>query len=101
MSSSPPVTLHFDISGTSVSSLQNFLQHVPDMTVREALDFMRPHCPGLTAGMLNDLIVANGWEVAQISIKCLFDEQLKLAVRIFTIEAPYPVYRLFNEPLRR
>ena len=34
----------------------------------------------------------------QIIIAGLTDEELKLAVRIFTIEAPYPVYRKFNDP---
>jgi hypothetical protein len=36
--------------------------------------------------------------VAQIPIAGLADEELKLALRIFTVEAPYPVYRKFNDP---
>ena len=59
---------------------------------------MRPCLPGLTPSVLENILVANAWEVAQIAIAGLADEELKLAVRIFTIEAPYPVYRKFNDP---
>ena len=97
MSHVPPANC-FDISGTSVSSLQGFLDHAPDLTVRQALQLMRPCLPGLTPSVLENILVANAWEVAQIAIAGLADEELKLAVRIFTIEAPYPVYRKFNDP---
>ena len=97
MSHFPPAD-SFDISGSSVSSLQGFLDHVPDVTVAQALELMRAHLPGLTPSLLHNILVANTWEVAQIVIAGLTDEELKLAVRIFTIEAPYPVYRKFNDP---
>ena len=97
MSHFPPADA-FDISGSSVSSLQGFLDHVPDVTVAQALELMRAHLPGLTPSVLHNILVANTWEVRQIIIAGLTDEELKLAVRIFTIEAPYPVYRKFNDP---
>ena len=97
MSLAPPSDF-FDISGTSVSALQGFLDHAPDMTVRDSLQLMRPHLTGLTPAVLDNILVANEWEVAQIPIAGLVDEELKLAVRIFTVEAPYPVYRKFNDP---
>ena len=97
MSHFPPAD-SFDISGSSVSSLQGFLDHVPDVTVAQALELMRAHLPGLTPSVLHNILVANTWEVRQIVIAGLTDEELKLAVRIFTIEAPYPVYRKFNDP---
>ena len=97
MSHFPPAD-SFDISGSSVSSLQGFLDHVPDVTVAQALELMRPHLPGRTPSVLHNILVANTWEVQQIVIAGLTDEELKLAVRIFTIEGPYPVYRKFNDP---
>ena len=97
MSHFPPAD-SFDISGSSVSSLQGFLDHVPDLTVAQSLELMRPRLPGLTPSVLHNILVANTWEVAQIATAGLTDEELKLAVRIFTIEAPYPVYRKVNDP---
>ena len=87
----------FDISGTSVSGLQNFLSAVPDTSVRDALEQLRPSCTGLSATVLSDMIEANTWEVGQIQVPCLTQDQ-KLAVRIYTCEIPFPMYRWFNEP---
>ncbi len=87
----------FDISGTSVSSLQNFLSGVVDISVRDALEQLRPCCTGLSASVLDDMLTANAWEVAQIDMTCINHDQ-KLAVRIYTCELPFPVYRWFNEP---
>jgi hypothetical protein len=88
----------FDISGTSVSSLQNFLASAPDVTCRQALFILLPLCPGLTQAVLEDMLVANGWEVQHIHVPGLVDQELKLAVRMFTVEQPYPLYRSFNNP---
>ena len=58
----------FDITGTSVSGLQNFLRDVPDTSVRDALEQLRPYCTGLSAAALSDMLVANAWEVDQIEV---------------------------------
>ena len=87
----------FDITGTSVSGLQNFLSAIPDTSARAALEQLRPCCTWLSAAVLNDMIVANTWEVGQIQVRCLTQDQ-KLAVRIYTCETPFPMYRWFNEP---
>jgi hypothetical protein len=44
------------------------------------------------------MLVANGWEVQQVQVAGLADLELKLAVRMFTVEQPYPLYRSFNNP---
>jgi hypothetical protein len=44
------------------------------------------------------MLVANGWEVQQIHVPGLTDFELKLAVRMFTVEQPYQLYRSFNNP---
>ena len=88
----------FDISGTSVASLQNFLEPTPDVTCREALFFLLPQCHGLAPKKLDEMLVANGWEVQQVQVAGLADLELKLAVRMFTVEQPYPLYRSFNNP---
>jgi hypothetical protein len=44
------------------------------------------------------MLVANGWEVQHIHVPGLTDFELKLAVRMFTVEQPYPLYRSFNNP---
>ena len=88
----------FDISGTSVASLQNFLEPTPDVTCRQALFFLLPQCHGLTPKKLEEMLVANGWEVEQVQVAGLADLELKLAVRMFTVEQPYPLYRSFNNP---
>jgi hypothetical protein len=80
-----------------VSSLQNFLQHTPDVTVRQALTLMMPHMPGFSVSMLEDVLVANAFEVSHIHVAGLDDAELKLAVRIFTIEHPYAVCYPFND----
>jgi hypothetical protein len=54
----------FTISGTSVSALQCFLDHAPDMTVRQSLQLMRPHLTGITPADFDSILVANEWEVA-------------------------------------
>jgi hypothetical protein len=59
----------FDISVTSVSSLQNWLISIPDLPLREALELLRPHCPGLSVAVLADLIEANDFEVANITVR--------------------------------
>ncbi len=93
-----PAADAFDISGTSVASLQNFLDPTPDATCREALFLLLPHCPGLHPPVLDNMLVANGWEVQHIHVPGLTDFELKLAVRMFTVELPYPLYRSFNNP---
>jgi hypothetical protein len=80
-----------------VSSLQNFLQHTPDVTVRQALTLMMPHMPGFSVSMLEDVLVANAFEVSHIHVAGIDDAELKLAVRIFTIEHPYAVCYPFND----
>jgi hypothetical protein len=97
MSHFPPAD-SFDISGTSVASLHNFLNTTPDVSCRQALLSLLPHCPGLTPAALDDMLFANGWEVQNIQVAGLMDQELKLAVRMFTVEEPYPLYRSFNEP---
>ena len=98
----PPLSLPpadaFDISGTSVSSLQNFLAPTPDVSCRQALFILLPHCPGLVPSVLEDMLIANGWEVQHIHVAGLVDHELKLAVRMFTVEHPFPLYRSFNNP---
>jgi hypothetical protein len=95
---SAPAADAFDISGTSVASLQNFLEPTPDFTCRQALFFLLPHCHGLAPKKLDEMLVANGWEVEQVQVAGLADYELKLAVRMFTVEQPYPLYRSFNNP---
>ena len=93
-----PPTDVFDISGTSVASLQNFLDTTADITCRQALFILLPHCPGLAPSVLESMLVANGWEVQHVQVAGLVDQELKLAVRMFTVELPYPLYRTFNNP---
>jgi hypothetical protein len=44
------------------------------------------------------MLVAHGWEVQHIHVPGLVDFELKLAVRMYTVEQPYPLYRSFNNP---
>jgi hypothetical protein len=88
----------FDVSGSSVSALQYFLDDVADVSVEDALETLRPYCAGLSAHMLNSMIVANRFEVQGISISCLSDVEPKLAIRLFTINEPYQLFRWFNKP---
>jgi hypothetical protein len=44
------------------------------------------------------MLLANGWEVQHVHVPGLVDQELKLAVRMFTVELPYPLYRSFNNP---
>ena len=48
--------------------------------------------------VLEDMLIANGWEVQHIHVAGLVDHELKLAVRMFTVEHPFPLYRSFNNP---
>lgn len=59
----------FDISVTSVSSLQNWLISIPDLPLRQALELLRPHCPGLSAAILTDMLESNDFEVANITVR--------------------------------
>ena len=95
---SAPAADAFDISGTSVASLHNFLVPTPDVTCRLALLSLLPQCFGLAPQTLEDMLFANGWEVEQVQVAGLADLELKLAVRMFTVEQPYPLYRSFNNP---
>jgi hypothetical protein len=66
----------FDISVTSVSSLQNWLVAIPDLPLGQALEQLRPHCPGLSVELLADIIESNDFEVAAITVRhacsCVF-----------------------------
>lgn len=88
----------FDISQTSVSRLHNWLAVIPDVPLRQALEQLLPYCPGLSSGMLADMIESNGSEVATITVHGFVDQDLKLAIRMFTVEEPFPIYAWFNEP---
>jgi hypothetical protein len=44
------------------------------------------------------MLVANGWEMQNIHVPGQADFELKLAVRMFTVEQPHPLYRSFNNP---
>jgi hypothetical protein len=94
------MSIPFDISGATATSLnvslQGFLDRAPDLTVRQSLELMRPHMPDLNPSDFDSMIVANMWEVEQIHIACLEDIELKLAVRIYTAQQPYAVYRKLN-----
>jgi hypothetical protein len=100
------MSIPFDISGataTSLSlnfSLQGFLDRAPDLTVRQSLELMRPHMPELwlKSSVFDNMLDANSWEMEQIHVAYLEDPQLKLAVRIYTLEHPYPVHSKFNLP---
>ncbi len=59
----------FDISVTSVSGLQNWLISIPDLPLRQALELLRPHCPGLSAAILTDMLESNDFEVANITVR--------------------------------
>lgn len=59
----------FDISVTSVSSLQNWLVSIPDLPLGQALELLRPHCPGLSVELLADIIESNDFEVAAITVR--------------------------------
>jgi hypothetical protein len=101
MASAPP-TKCFDISGTSVPSLHNFLLATSDMTVRDALKIVRPHISGLTDSVLKEMLADNGRWVEQVKIACLAGQELKLALRIFTIiETPFndPFYNKVTDAL--
>ena len=90
----------FDFSKTSVAPLHNFLNDTPVLTVRESLIRLLPHYrnPELTLDVLDDMLTANGEEVKLICIVGLTDLEQKLAIRMYTAEEPYPLYRGFNEP---
>jgi hypothetical protein len=88
----------FDISGSSVSALQNFLDWVPDVPLEEALEILRPYCTGLSRELLQSMIVSNKFEVQHVSIACLPDVELKLAIRLFTVNEPFQLFRWFNRP---
>lgn len=101
MASAPP-TKCFDISGSSVPSLHNFLLATSDMTVRDALKIVRPHISGLTDSVLKEMLADNGRWVEQVQMACLAGQELKLALRIFTIiETPFndPFYNKVTDAL--
>jgi hypothetical protein len=88
----------FDLSDTSVSALQHFLDSAPDEPIEKALMILLPYCDGLSRDMLVDMIEANKFEVQHISIAHLPDVELRLAIRLFTVNEPFPLYRWFNAP---
>jgi hypothetical protein len=88
----------FDVSGTSVSSLQFFLDGTAVTTIDVAIETLREYCPDCTPHVANATLVANKWEVAQIRIPGFTNEDFKSAIRIFTAELPYPFYKWTNAP---
>ena len=88
----------FDISGTSVSILQGFLDATEVLSIDHAIEIFRSYCPGCSRQHAHNALVANKWEVAQIHIAGFTNEDLKAAIRIFTAEHPYPFYKWVNAP---
>jgi hypothetical protein len=88
----------FDVSGTSVASLQGFLDGALVISIGDALKMVREYCPGCTPQLVQNTLVANKWEVAQIVIAGFANEDYKCAIRIFTAEGPFPFYKWINAP---
>ena len=88
----------FDVSGTSVAALQGFLNATAVVCIEEALETLRAYCPGCSPQVVIDTLVANKWEVAQITIVGFANEDYKCAIRIFTAEEPFPFYKWTNAP---
>jgi hypothetical protein len=88
----------FDVSGTSVSILQGFLDATEVLSIDNAIEILRNYCPGCSRQHAYNALVANKWEVAQIHIAGFTNEDLKAAIRIFTAEHPYPFYKWVNAP---
>ena len=88
----------FDISGTSVACLQGFLDLTPVVSIEHAIDILRSYCPGCSIQVAHNTLVANKWEVAQITIDGFKNEDFKCVIRIFTAEKPYAFYKWINAP---
>jgi len=61
----------FDVSGTSVAILQGFLNATVVVSIDEAIEILRAYCPDCSPEIAEDTLVANKWEVAQITIDWL------------------------------
>ena len=88
----------FDISGSSVASMQYFLDDTAVTSIDAAIETLREYCPGCTPHLAHATLVANKWEVEQIHIPGFVQEDRKVAIRIFTAELPYPFYKWTNAP---
>jgi hypothetical protein len=88
----------FDVSGTSVASLQFFLDGTAITTIDVAIETLREYCPDCTPHLVSATLIANKWEVAQIHIPGFTNEGYKSAIRIFTAELPFPFYKWTNAP---
>jgi len=88
----------FDVSGTSVALLQGFLNTTAVVSIDEAIEILRNYCPQCSLQVALDTLVANKWEVAQITIVGFSNEHYKCAIRIFTAEEPFPFYKWTNAP---
>jgi hypothetical protein len=84
----------FDISLTSVASLQGFLNSTPVFNIDEAIQTLRNYCPNCPPHVARDTLVASKFTVAQVIIDGFNNEDYKSAIRIFTNERPYPFYKL-------
>ena len=88
----------FDVSGTSVAILQGFLNTTVVVSIEQAIEILRPYCPHCSPQIALDTLVANKWEVAQITIDGFANEDYKCAIRIYTAEEPFPFYKWTNAP---
>ena len=88
----------FDVSGTSVAILQGFLNATVVVSIDEVIEILRTYCPHCSPEIAEDTLVANKWEVAQITIHGFANEDYKCAIRIYTAEKPYPFYKWTNAP---
>ncbi len=90
----------FDISGTSVSGLQNFLSAVPDTSVRDALEQLRPSCTGLSATVLSDMIEANTWEVGHLHVRDTLSH-VPMVQRAVLLQGASPIFFRLGVSLTR
>ena len=88
----------FDVSGTSVAILQGFLNTIAVVSIDQAIEILRAYCPHCSIEIAEDTLVANKWEVAQITIDGFANEDYKCAIRIYTAEKPFPFYKWTNAP---
>jgi hypothetical protein len=88
----------FDISLTSVATLQGFLNSTPVVTIDQAIETLRQYCPGCSPQLAIDTLVANKFTVALVAVAGLKNEDYKCAIRIYTAEKPYPFYKWINAP---
>ena len=69
-----------------------------EYSIDQAIEILRAYCPHCSPEIAQDTLVANKWEVAQITIGGFANEDYKCAIHIYTAEEPFPFYKWTNAP---